>query len=349
MNPWQDILKFAGLQADFEIIDIKQFRKLKKLEFYLNRTDDSGSCYQCGQRSSCIHSKDKIRLKDLSCFEYEVELIFDRYTLYCSKCRGYRVENFWLLRKGKGFTWRYEKHISRLCEETTNAAVGRLERLNDKTVYNIDFELLNLRLTHQPPPEDLGPDYSMDEIHWRTKKGKHPKFITNLVDLTHRKVVTNAPGRDQESARNCLLWLSKEQREEMKSIAVDLHDSYIAAVKQECKKALIVLDRFHVMKLFNESMNEFRKDQLKLATDSDEIQLLKGRNKWILLSRPENLSKTGKILLEELKGLNERVLEALLIKEQLVAFFDEQDSKEAKKQWIKFHELVVQADIKCGS
>jgi len=350
MNPWQGILSLAGLQADFEIVDVKQFRTSQRLELHLKRRDRAGRCSHCGERSKRVHSSDWVRLRDLPCFEYRVFLVVERLTIHCSRCRSYRVESLWLSRSRRDFTWRYEKHISKLCEETTNAAVGRLEGLNDKTVYNIDYELLQLRLTQQPPPLDTGPNYSMDEVHWRSFPSWHEnnrvEFITNLVDLTHRKVITNSPGRDQKAAENCLLWLSSEQRDEVKAVAVDLHDPFISAIKSHCRNASIVLDRFHIMQLFSEAMNEFRKQQLNLADDSEEIHLLKGKFKWLLLTHPRKLSKTGKSFLEELKSLNERVIEALIIRDQLVHFFEATEIGEAKRRWGKFSDLVAEADIK---
>jgi transposase len=127
MNPWQGTLRLAGLQADFEIRDVKQFETTKKVYLYLTRRDRGGCCSGCGQRSTVIHSADQIQLRDLPVFEYQVYLVVERFTLWCTRCRRHLVEDFWLWRKRKDFTWRYEQKVSRMCEEMTNISVARLE------------------------------------------------------------------------------------------------------------------------------------------------------------------------------------------------------------------------------
>lgn len=347
-NMLQGILWFAGLQDEFYLIDCKRFKDQRRMILTLGRKREGGCCSKCGRWSEEIHSRDGVQLRDLSVFEYQMEWIFERFTIHCSSCNQFVVEDHWLWRSRRAFTWRFECHVSQMCEEMTNAAVGRLEKLNDKTVYRIDHELLELRLERQTLPE-LGPHYSMDEVYFRYfpewSPDKPKSFVTNLLDLTHSKVIANSPGRDEKSASNCLQWLSKTQQRQAQSFATDLHPPYHKAIRYHCPSADIVLDRFHIMQLFNEAMNEFRKSQLELAQDSDEIQLLKGQSKWLLLTRPEKLSKKSKVHLEELKQLNERVIDALLIREHFVQFFQSPTLRIAKVRWYQLLKLVDEIDI----
>jgi transposase len=352
MNPerLQGILALADLQEDFELLDYKKWRDQGLVVLTLGRKQQAGYCSGCGARCTRVHSRAPVTLRDLSAFGYRIELRFERLTFWCEHCQGYRVENHWLSRPRRGFTWRYERSISGLCEEMTNASVGRLEKLHDKTVYQIDHELLEIRLAYQELPRRLGPHYAMDEVYFRYFPDRHPqlgeKFVTNLLDLTHAKIITNAPGRDKKAAETCLLLgLTKTQRRQAKSVATDLHPPYHQAIRLHCPNADIVLDRFHIMKLFNEAMDEFRKHQIAISSGRDSIELLKGRNKWLLLTRPEKLSKTNRKLLEELKAMNERVIEALLVREYFVEFFQSPTLKIAKLQWYRLKKLVKEVDI----
>lgn len=345
----QGILWLADLQDDFVLLDYKKFKDQNRVVLVLGRHGESGHCSGCGQSCSKVHSRDRIWLRDLSAFGYQIELRVERYTFECERCQGYRVESHWLCRPRHAFTWRYEKHISQLCEQMTNASVARLENLHDKTVYTMDFELLEIRLGYQKLPDTLGPHYSMDEVYFRYYPDWHPasknKFVTNLLDLTHGKVICNSPGRDQKAAENCLLLLTPTQRRRAQSMATDLHDPFHKAIRLHCPNADIVLDRFHIMKLFNEAMDEFRKQQLDLASGKDEVQYLKGRNKWLLLTREENLSKTDKRLLAELKQLNERIVDALLVREYFIQFFQAPTLRLAQLAWYRLLKLVKEVDI----
>lgn len=352
MNPEQlkGILWLADLQDEFEILDYKKFRDQNRVVLTLGRREASGLCSRCGKSCQKIHSTDWVWLRDLSAFGYRIELHVARYTLWCDSCQGYRVERHWLYRNRRAFTWRFEQHVSRLCEETTNAAVGRLEKLHDKTVYQIDFELLEIRLEYQQLPPTLGPHYSMDEVYFRYYAQWHPqnekKFLTHLLDLTHGKIIINSPGRDQKAAENCLiLGLSKAQRRQAESVATDLHSPYHCAIRKHCPNADIVLDRFHIMQLFNGAMDEFRKQQIQLYPGSEQVELLKGKNKWLLLTRQEKLSKINRLLLEQLKLMNERVVDALLIREYFIQFFQSPTLKIAKLRWYRLLKLVTELDI----
>jgi transposase len=348
MNPFQGILQLADLQDDFEIIDYKKWRHEGLVELTLNRKLRAGRCSECGTVCDKIHSTDRVTLRDLSAFGYRVIIRVQRFTVNCPRCARAVIEDHWLWRPRRQFTWRYECHVSLLCEEMTNAAISRLEKLNDKTVYRIDYELLQFRLQRQTLPA-LGPDYSMDEVYFRYYPNGHPKkeqsFVTNLLDLEHGKIISNAPGRSEKSAENCLIWLSKTQRREAESVATDLHEPYHRAIRRHCPNANIVLDRFHIMQLFSEAMDTFRKKQLELAQEDLEIQLLKGQHKKLLLTRPERLSKINRALLGELKKLNERVVEALLIREYFIEFFQSPTVKLARLSWYRLMKLVQAVDI----
>lgn len=171
MNPgkgYQFVLQLANLSDDFELKDFKKFETEKLIVLYLKRKERKGRCSKCGTLCDKIHSTDEIKPRDLSAFGCAVRLVFDRFTVKCHKCDKNIVEDFWLVRNQKHkFTWRYECHLSRMTEEMPNISVARLEGLNDKTVFSIDFELLQLRQERQQLPKTLGPHYSMDEVYYR--------------------------------------------------------------------------------------------------------------------------------------------------------------------------------------
>ena len=67
--------------------------------------------------------------------------------------------------------------------------------------------------------------------------------------------------------------------------------AYISAVANNLPGADIVFDRFHVVKLFNEKLSDFRRSLFNhLAGKPEEQELIKG-TRWLLLKNPENLQK----------------------------------------------------------
>lgn len=81
---------------------------------------------------------------------------------------------------------------------------------------------------------------------------------------------------------------------------------------------MLVYDRFHVVKLFNEKLSDLRRELHREAADQLDKQVLKG-TRWLLLKNPENLddAKGEHRRLEEALELNESLAKAYYLKEDL--------------------------------
>lgn len=67
--------------------------------------------------------------------------------------------------------------------------------------------------------------------------------------------------RGQESLEHYYTQFSKKEREDVKTVAMDMWDPYIAATKEKIPEAekKIVFDKFHVMRLMGEAVDKVRK------------------------------------------------------------------------------------------
>ena len=62
----------------------------------------------------------------------------------------------------------------------------------------------------------------------------------------------------------------------IQAVATDMSLAYINAVREHLPRAIHVFDHFHVIKLFNEKLSDFRRDLYREATDQLHKQILKG-------------------------------------------------------------------------
>src|SRR5690606_24715916 len=97
-------------------------------------------------------------------------------------------------------------------------------------------------LSGRPCPQVLG----IDEHFFSRKKG----YATTLVDLKNHKVFDVVLGRSQASLRNYLKRLPG--RENVRVIVMDLSETYRRIAQQYFPNAMIVADRFHVVRLVNQ-------------------------------------------------------------------------------------------------
>lgn len=91
-------------------------------------------------------------------------------------------------------------------------------------------------------PQVLG----IDEHFFTRKKG----YATTLVDLKNHKVFDVVLGRSEASLRSYLKRLPG--KEHVRVIVMDLSETYRAIARQYFPNALIVADRFHVVRLVNQ-------------------------------------------------------------------------------------------------
>ncbi|MBK9070465.1 MAG: ISL3 family transposase [Myxococcales bacterium] len=88
----------------------------------------------------------------------------------------------------------------------------------------------------------------IDEHFFSRKHG----FATTLVDLQTHRVFDVVQGRSEAALRPYLTRLAGKERTAV--VLMDLAESYRSLVRQHFPRALIVADRFHVIRLVNHAM-----------------------------------------------------------------------------------------------
>jgi transposase len=74
---------------------------------------------------------------------------------------------------------------------------------------------------------------------------------------------------------------------------MDLHDPYKASVKEHCENATVVWDKFHVVRIFENKLND---ERLKIYQDKETAGSLKskinGKFKYSFLKRASKIKKS---------------------------------------------------------
>lgn len=171
----------------------------------------------------------------------------------------------------------------------------------------------------------------VDEVAWG---GPGQKYLTVVYQI------------DEHCRR--LLWVGKERTIEtldaffdefglrarwLKFVASDMWQAYIEVLARRAKRAVHVLDRYHIVAKMNKAIDEVRAEEVKrLKADGFEPLLKHGR--WCLLKRPENLTEKQNIKLAELLRYNLHSVRAYLLKEELNLLW-EQETPEAAEVFLK--------------
>ena len=67
--------------------------------------------------------------------------------------------------------------------------------------------------------------------------------------------------------------LSYYQRQQVIAASCDMAQTYIKAIENWCPNAVLVLDRFHVVKALNGAVDEVRKEQWRQASKEEKVTL----------------------------------------------------------------------------
>jgi transposase len=165
---------------------------------------------------------------------------------------------------------------------------------------------------------------SVDEFAIR----KGHKYMTVFTDIRTGRVIYAVEGRKVDIIEPFLKKLALKARK-LKAIAMDLSPTYIAAVEKHLPDVDIVFDRFHVMKLLNDSLDELRRKERQKYID-EGLDIGKG-DRFLILKNFDSLDERGKEKIKKLFEVNSNLAKAHTMKEQLREFWNKGSKAEGAK------------------
>lgn len=294
---------------DVEIEAVRSNRTITVEARFVGRT----ACSHCEAKRYRIKSSFTRKLKHTRQGNRVMEIWLKSHKFVCLVCRRYfnlRVPGV-LPRRQATETFRlevYEKHhggvSQRLLSKTHRIGEATIERwYRDFVEYRVK------ELSNRPSPRVLG----IDEHFFTRKQG----YATTLVDLSNHKVHDVVLGRT-EAALNAPLRRLRD-RYRTRAVVMDLSETYRSIAKKHFPEALIIADRFHVIRLVNHHF-------LKAWQQQDPVGR-KNRGLLSLMRRHEhNLDPDQKIrlkqyldrrpVLSEIYAFKQRLVQILLLKGQ---------------------------------
>lgn len=190
----------------------------------------------------------------------------------------------------------------------------------------------------------------LDEI--ALKKG-HKDFVVIVTARSANgevSVVAVLPDRKKETVRRFLQSIPGRVKRGIRTVCTDMYGGFINAVKEVLVRAHVVVDRYHVAKLYREDADQLRKPELhrlKKELSKEEYATIKGAM-WAFRKKKAALSEEEAGLLKRLFSYSPALKEAYRYREELSAIFDEELTKEEGKKKIKnWRKRVKASGLKC--
>jgi transposase len=291
-------------------------------------------CPRCATKSTSGYDRRRVRLKDEPFRGLRVWLIVEKRRLLCRPCGKVFTEPLDWARKGFRHTRRYASAALRACERNSDLVhVRRDFKCSAGWLYTTLYAQLELerRKRLYPWPAKVG----IDEHFFRRGKAGFRDFVTVIVDQkNHRlmEVVEGRTGTELEAALEAI-----PGRENVRTVAIDMSDPYRSFVRRFFPNAVIVADKFHVLRLLSPAINRHR----KAITGDKRTNPIRRR----LLRNGRDLDATSRWALRSWLAEHPALRALYEAKERLAGFYRIRSHAQASRALTAFTDSLAHAQV----
>lgn len=214
--------------------------------------------------------------------------------------------------KLSGFTLLFEALLVELCKHMPVHQVAKMTNVSDKRLWRmLDVYVGAARFSENYSGVTA---VGMDETS--IAKGHH--YITLFVDLLLRRTIHVAQGKGADTVKAFVEDLRGHggKPEQITDVSCDMSPAFIKGVKEQLPNAKITFDKFHILKIINEAVDEVRREEAKTNP-------LLANSRYVFLKNEANLTARQREKKEELlvAGMNLKSMEALRMRENFQALY----------------------------
>ncbi|MDX2053801.1 MAG: ISL3 family transposase [Polyangiaceae bacterium] len=308
------------LLPELSLISFRRLRDSRVIEVVAKKEPQMEYCPKCATPSASTYDTRRVRLKDEPFRTFRVFLTVVKRRLWCKPCGKAFTEPLGWVRKGHRHTERYGRAVMGACERYVDLKQVRQDfKCSGGWLYRTLYRHLELQRRKRlyPWPSRLG----IDEHFFRRGKNGFREFVTVFVDQKNHRLMEVAEGRTGPELEAALDYIPG--RENVRVVAIDMSDSYKAFVRRFFPQAIIVADKFHVLRLLSPAINKQRK-----AITGDKRSLPVRR---LLLRNGHSLEPQTRRTLSAWLTQHPALRELYEAKEALVRFYRIRSFKQASR------------------
>lgn len=312
------------------------------IEITVESTLKGTYCHRCHEKITKFYDYDRpltIRHLPILGQSVYIKVSFPRYQCeHCDKKPKTTQRPDWH-KKNSSFTTPYEEHILLSAINSTETDVSRKENITEAQVKGIMNRYIGKKVDWDQIKtlKILG----IDEISLRKC---HQSFVV-VISVIHegkQRLIGLLSGRKKTTVKDFFSTIPERLSDTLRWVCCDMYEGYINASQEVFgKKVRVVIDRFHVAKLYRSKVDTLRKKELKRlkkCLSVSEYKKLKGAM-WALRRNPNKLSSKDKKILDVLFHYSPELEDAYYYSQKLTEIFNESVSRSSGvrrlKNWIK--------------
>lgn len=311
-----------GLALPWTVVHSAFDEKKSRLDIHINFPRGSlFCCPECGARCPAYDTDEKI-WRHLNFFQHEAYLHARVPRVNCPACGVKRITVPWA-REGSGFTLLFEAYIMVMVSAMPVNIVATKVNEHDTRLWRI--------IHHYVEAARDRSDYSgvtraaFDE----TSARRGHDYVTLFADLDQRRVIFVTEGKDNSTVAAFAADLEAHggDPKAIAEVSIDMSPAFIKGTAEHLPKAQITFDKFHVVKIINDAVDQVRRSEQKTRPE-----LKKTRHIW--LKNTTNLTQNQHDTLDGLSRSNLKTARAYQIRLTFQDLFN-QPSREAGEKFLK--------------
>lgn len=246
------------------------------------------ACPDCGAGGCPAYDSEAVSWRHLNFFQHEAHLHARVPRVDCRRCGVKRVAVPWA-RPGSGFTLLFEALVMALVCAMPVKAVARLVGEHDTRLWRV--------IHHYVEVARAAADFrtvrrvGIDE----TAARRGHDYVSLFVDLDRHRVLFTTPGRQATTLADFARDLEGHggEAQAISDVCIDMSPAFIKGVAEYLPNAAVTFDKFHLVKMLNDAVDQVRRTEQRHAPDLKTTRYL-----W--LHNPNTLSAEQKSRLDAL-------------------------------------------------
>ena len=308
-----------GLQAPWVVKEVELNTVKRRIDFQVGCDAKHLGCPACGAAGQGIHERVERSWRHLDFFQFEAWLHADVPRVKCDACgKTTQVAVPWA-REGSGFTLLFEALSLSLCRELPVNQAARMLRVAAKRLWR----RIGHYVTKARAQDDMSTVTKVGIDETSVKRGH--EYITVVHDLDAKRLLFASAGRDHETVAAFAEDLTAHGGDPsaVEHVCMDMSAAYKKGVGESLPNACISYDRFHVVALAGDAMDEVRRDemrsrpgQVREAMGGKDKKVLKGLA-WGMRKNPKDWSQKQTQAMHHLQRSNLKSARAWRLKQGL--------------------------------
>jgi transposase len=332
MQP-HDTISFLGL-PEFKVIPMIETDDC----FYIRIEKNSAveTCPSCNCKSSKVHDRRKQPIKDLPIRGTSIVLVLIKRRFRCPCCDKVFGETYETIDRYQRMTKRFITHITKEAIHYTFKAAARNNGVSCFKARSLFVSMAKRLTIDKQAPKVL----AMDEFAVKKGKGDN-KYNLAIAVPTERRLFDILPDRRQATVEAYLGSLLNKELVEV--VAIDMWRPYKRAIEKTLPNAVIVVDKFHVVRNVMWALDRVRR---RIVEGDRELRKRLKRSRYLLLKNYDALDVDGQKRLLELLECSDELKQTYWFKEWFRVWYHDRHYVTAAYHLDEWLQAAKQSNIK---